>query len=177
MEHANRKYFFPSESSNADLVFKKFDTTLAYLAGTNYNVFCDLFGPDAKPQHKETFRLFPVMTIYRLAIELLLKAIYWKVHQCQLPRERNMHDLFWLFGLICNDENVCRLLGDEKKFVKDALHELNEADPGSYAFRFGEEINGTVCFDGMPMSVNCAELFDTCDRLWIALWKVHGPVD
>jgi len=176
MPHANRKYFFPPKSSGDDLVFKKFDTTLAYLAGTNYNVFCDLFGPNAKPQHKETFRLFPVMTIYRLAVELLLKAIYWKIRQIPLPRRRNKHDLSWLFSLICDDEGVCKSLGAELQFVEDALHELNQADPKSDAFRFGEDMEGAVFFRGMPKSVNCKKLFSVCERLWIALRKVHGPM-
>lgn len=171
-DEAAKKYFFPPESSDDNLVFTKFSVSLAYLAGTFHNVFCDIFEPNARPDQKETFRLFPAMVLYRHAVELLLKAILNDV--CETPPPTT-HNVMELFNLICTRQCMCDALGVDVKFVQDALAELQDVDNGQ-AFRYGTNKQGLPCFPNMPRTVDGKRLFEICERLWRALWQVHGPV-
>ncbi len=168
---AKKKYFFPPESPDDNLVFTKFDPSLAFLAGTYHNVFCDIFKPSAKPESKETFRLFPAMRLYQHATELLLKAIIQDV--CGKTPPTNKHDLKYLFELICESQCVRDALGADFEFVKLALDELHEADTRATGFRYAVDKQGNPCFPNMPKTVDGKKLFDVCEKLWVALWQVH----
>ncbi len=169
-----KKYFFPPESPDDNLVFTKFDPSLAFLAGTYHNVFVDIFKPLAAPESKETFRLFPAIRLYQHATELLLKAILQDV--CGKIPPNNTHHLMDLFGLICESQCVCDALGADFKFVKVALGELHDADTTATGFRYGIDKKGNPCFPNMPETVDAKKLFEVCEKLWNALWRVHGPV-
>ena len=167
---AKKKYFFPPVSPDDNLVFTKFDPTLAFLAGTYHNVFCDIFKPLAKPESKETFRLFPAMTLYRHAVELLLKAILQDVCGETPP---NKHNLKCLFDKICKTQCVRDALGADFEFVEVAIGELHDADRTSTGFRYAVDMNGNNCFPNMPKTVDGKKLFKQCEKLWVALWQVH----
>lgn len=168
-----KKYFFPEDSSNDNLVFTRFPVTWAYLAATYHNVFCDIFRPTGAPQQKETFRLFPAMMVFRHAIELLLKAILNDV--CKTAPPTNTHCVKKLFRMMRTRRGVRDALGEEGQFVEDALAELQDVDSG-HAFRYGTDQHGKPCFPKMPKTVDGVRLFEICERLWGALWRVHGPV-
>ena len=150
----------------------KFPLRLAYLAATCYNVFEDVFSPAAKPESTDSFRLFPAMMMFRHAVELILKAIIRDVLKAHPPT--NTHKVSDIFEQHVRG-NLQGTLGDDEQFVSDALRELQDADPGD-AFRFGFDKNGLPYFQNMPESVDARKVFDVCERLWGALWRVHGPV-
>ncbi len=171
---AKKKYFFPPESPDDNLVFTKFHPSLGFLAGTYHNVFCDIFKPSAKPELRDTFRLFPAMRLYQHATELLLKAIIQDV--CGETPPNNTHNLKCLFKRICKTQCVCDALGADFEFVKLAIGELHKADAGGTGFRYAVDKKGNPCFPNMPETVDAKKLFEVCEKLWKALWRVHGPV-
>ena len=166
-----KKYFFPPESPDDNLNFTKLHPSLAFLAATYHNVFREIFEPLAKPELKETFRLYPAMRLYQHATELLLKAIIQDV--CGETPPTDKHDLKALLEQICKNQCVCDALGADLKFVKHAIGELHIADSGGTGFRYAFDKNWNPCFSNMPKTVDGKKLFDVCEKLWVALWHVH----
>lgn len=179
-ETKDKQYFFPDESPNDNLVFTKFArpakpaASWAYLAGTCHNVFRDIFSPSAAPERKETFRLFSAMMIYRHAVELLLKAIIIDV--CKTTPRPVGHSLKKLFNRIRTRRDVKVTLGKDLEFVQTAIAELHSADDSSEGFRYATDHKGKPYFPDMPKTVDGKRLFENCEKLWDALWRVHGPV-
>jgi hypothetical protein len=168
------KYFFPPSTCKDNLVFMRFPLRLAYLAATCRNVFVDIFSPATKPDHRDSFRLFPAMMVFRHAIELLLKAIILDVCGKQPPTDtHNLSDLFE--DHVRPNASSRAVLAADEEFVSEALMELQNADPGD-AFRFGFDTKGKAYFPNMPESVDAPKLFGICERLWNILWRVHGPI-
>jgi hypothetical protein len=195
----NKQYFFPPESSGENILFTKFPANWGFLAATYHNMFVRVFSPDAKPECRDSFALFPAMMLYRHSIELLLKAIYTKMHRTvpatqdshtwmsklahvlhirrKHPEQKSptdTHSVLKLFKMIRTRREVRNALGVEEKFVMCALTELQQLDKGD-GFRYGADMRGNPSFPGMPEQINGPIVFRDCERLWNALQEVHGP--
>ncbi len=172
MTHA--QYFFPAACASAQrsLCLKKFPVSWASLAATYHNVFYNLLCPSARAEYKDTFHIFPAMMIFRHAVELLLKAIIKDV--CSETPPNNVHSLKKLFE-ICKNANFEDKLEKDLPFVEKAVDELQNADNGQ-AFRYPLDKEGNEFLPMYPEVIDADQLFKNCEKLWGALWNVHGPV-
>jgi hypothetical protein len=169
------KYFFPEAALGCgNMILARFGPearTYASFACSFHNVFEGLM---SHPQlrGRDSFHLFPVMAIYRHALELLLKAIVQDTCEQEVP---NTHNLCGLLDRCLETRAVSSALGNERDFVEEAICELQNLDPGD-AFRYAKDTKGSDYFSSQPDTVDVEEAKRTCERLWTALWRVHGPV-
>jgi len=168
------KYFFPPSSGDDHACLAKHEPTFYYLAVTSFLEAEKIL----KRCHNTTFAVWPGMSLFIHATELMMKSILVDRGQVSFNDVKNCkHDLKKLWKKIRQMREQLATAVIDEAFCTSAIEELAKIDPYGTAFRYGKDKRGNAYCKGWPETVNTDQLITNCRRLFWKLRDLHGFPD